>query len=229
MSKKEYISVQFNEIKWRVERLGEHVHLLIAPKDISIDKIHESTFLIKKIFGNDLTDIVPSYHSIAVFVEKSVDGLITRLSKSEQLEIELTIAGDALEIPICYEYGLDLNQIAVSTSLSEEEVINIHLEGSYRSLFIGFTPGFVYADGLDDKLECPRKTNPRKRVEAGSIGIGGTQTGIYSLASPGGWNIIGRTPLRIFDQNRSKPLLVDAGTSFKFYRITKEEFETWEN
>lgn len=229
MSKKEYISIQFNEVKWRVERLGEHVHLLIAPRDTLIEKIHESTFMIKNIFGKDLTDIVPSYHSIAVFVEKSVDELITHLSKSEQLGIEAVADRKSLEMPICYELGSDLNEIARFASLSVEELINIHLTGSYQSLFIGFTPGFVYANGLDKRLECPRKANPRKRVEAGSIGIGGSQTGIYSLASPGGWNIIGRTPVQIFDHNRPNPMWLEVGTPFTFYRITKKEFEEWGN
>ncbi|MFK7951732.1 MAG: 5-oxoprolinase subunit PxpB [Ekhidna sp.] len=229
MSKREYIFVEFNGLKWRVDYLGKHTYLLIAKKEIAIEQIHQSTFLIKEIFGTELKDIVPAYHSIAIFIEKPIAWAIDQLSNSAEITAQHIPSTDGIEVPICYELGMDLDHISSMSALSKEEVINVHLGGIYQSLFIGFTPGFIYAGGLDTRLECARKTNPRKRVEAGSIGIGGSQTGIYSLASPGGWNIIGRTPLQIFDQNRSKPLLLEAGTSFKFYRITKEKFEKWEN
>lgn len=229
MSKKEYISVQFNTILWRIERLGDNVYILIAPKNISIEKIHQSTFQIKEILGRHLNDIVPAYHSIAVFTEKSLSDLAELLQESTLSGMYQNIKKDPLQVPVCYELGLDLTHVAINAGMTANEVIALHLSGNYTSVFIGFTPGFVYADGLDERLATPRKTTPRKKLEAGSVGIGGSQTGIYSLASPGGWNILGRTPLKIFDVTRENPMLIEAGTPFHFHRISKEEFATWGN
>ena len=134
---------------------------------------------------------------------------------------------EIVELPICYEMGMDLDRICKHTYLKSEEVISRHLKGVYRSIFIGFTPGFIYSDGLDSKLECPRLNNPRKNIPYGSVGIAGNQTGIYSLNSPGGWNIIGRTPIRIFDAEKLPPMLINVGTKYRFHQISTEEFESW--
>jgi KipI family sensor histidine kinase inhibitor len=221
--------LQFNGISWRVDVLGEETYLLTAGKDIAIEKIHDSTFLIKEVLGKNLTDIVSAYNSIAIFTSTPFSNIMSLLSKSETKNRLNEVNRSELQIPICYELGLDLEAISYHSGLSTNQVVDLHLNGNYRSLFIGFTPGFIYADGLVGKLSCPRKAAPRKNVGAGSVGIGGNQTGIYSLASPGGWNVIGRTPLTLFDPKRDQPMLIEVGTSFQFYRITKEEFESWEN
>ena len=196
--------------------------------NIPIEKIHASSHSIEAVLGEKLLDIVPAYHSIAVFSSLSIAELSDALSKAPLASEVSSVGDEILEIPICYELGLDMDRLVKSSNLTEEQIISIHLSGTYRSLFIGFNPGFIYADGLDDRLSCPRLDNPRMKVPEQSIGIAGTQTGIYSMESPGGWNIIGRTPKKIFDSSREQPMLIGVGTRYKFRRITKKEFEKWE-
>jgi inhibitor of KinA len=205
------------------------VILLECSKETNIEHIHESTHLIEQILKNELKDIVPAYHSIAIFTAFSMEELIHSLSGKNVSRKRKSASDDIIDLPICYEAGLDLDRVAKQNSLHIDQVIETHLKCTYRSLFIGFTPGFIYADGLDESLACPRLENPRNQVPDGSVGIAGNQTGIYSLASPGGWNIIGRTPARIFDSNRKPPILIGVGAKYRFYQITKEEFEGWES
>ncbi len=209
--------------------MGEKVILLKCDRSEDIEVIHQSSHAIVEILGDKLDDIVPAYNSIAVFTHLSIDELSAVLAKSKTKGFEPKFSNEILKLPICYELGLDIDRIGFKAKISNEKLIELHLAGVYRSLFIGFTPGFIYADGLDEKLACPRLENPRTNIPAGSVGIAGNQTGIYSLASPGGWNIIGRTPSKIFDAGRPKPMLIDVGTKYCFYRITKEEFVSWEN
>ena len=221
--------LQFNDISWRVSLLGEQVILLECSKDTSIEQIHESTYLIEEILKEELNDIVPAYHSIAIFTTLSIDELIHSLNGKKVSRKRKSVSDEIIDLPICYEAGLDLQRVATQNGLSIDQVIETHLKNTYRSLFIGFTPGFIYADGLDESLACPRLEKPRNRIPDGSVGIAGSQTGIYSLSSPGGWNIIGRTPVKIFNSKRKPPMLIDVGARYKFHRITKEEFESWES
>ena len=220
-------SVQFNDIQWTLFQLAEEVILLECPQNTAIEAVHASTTYLLTLIGDHLKDIVPAYHSIALFtswpIEQVREHLEGKMAKpSKQLEGNRTI-----ELPICYELGLDLKWVASETALSESEIINRHLNGLYRAIFIGFTPGFIYADGLDPALACPRLDKPRTAVPKGSVGIGGHQTGIYSLTSPGGWNIIGRTPAPLFDKQKHPPMSMDVGTLFTFQRISRNEFEKW--
>lgn len=201
--------------------------LLEAPSDVAIAHIHQSTHLIESILGDELEDIVPAYHSIALFSNLDATALLSTLASADIRETTVPDEQKIVEIPICYEMGLDLEEVANHANISIKQLIDIHLSGTYRSLFIGFTPGFIYADGLDKRLACPRKANPRTRLPAGSVGIGGSQTGIYSLESPGGWNIIGLTPMQLFDVQHDPPMIVEVGTVFTFKRITKDQFESW--
>ncbi|MEQ9468984.1 MAG: allophanate hydrolase subunit 1 [Ekhidna sp.] len=229
MSVKESKSLQFNHLTWRVSLLGEEVILLECDKGSPIELIHESTLLIEQTLGRHLKDIVPAYHSIAIFTSLKLQEVITKLNGLSESAREHSPSVEVLELPICYEAGLDLPRVTAETGLSEDQVIEKHLVGTYRSLFIGFTPGFIYADGLDISLACPRLDKPRNQVLSGSVGIAGEQTGIYSLASPGGWNIIGRTPVKIFDPAKNPPMLIHVGVRYRFYRITQKEFESWES
>jgi inhibitor of KinA len=133
-----------------------------------------------------------------------------------------------IEIPVCYEgeFALDLEELAQRANLSVNEVIRIHAAGEYRVHCVGFTPGFAFLSGLDVKLAAPRRATPRKEVTAGSVAIGGKQTGIYPLRSPGGWNVIGRTPLRMFDLKNDPPALLRTGDRVRFRAITREKFES---
>jgi len=134
----------------------------------------------------------------------------------------------AVEIPVCYhaEFALDLAELAEHAQLSADEVVRLHSSGEYRVQCVGFTPGFPYLAGLPPALAKPRRTVPRAHVPAGSVAIGGSQTGVYPLSSPGGWNVIGRTPLELFSATREQPALLKAGDRVRFRPISTEEFHT---
>jgi inhibitor of KinA len=131
-----------------------------------------------------------------------------------------------IRIPVCYadEFGIDINTIAEGNKISVEDIINIHSSGSYKVFMLGFLPGFAYMGQVDERIGYARKQQP-VNVVSGSVGIAGRQTGIYPLDSPGGWQIIGRTPLKLFEAQNSNPTLLEAGDTVQFYSITKDEFE----
>jgi inhibitor of KinA len=132
-------------------------------------------------------------------------------------------------IPVCYEqpFAPDLDFVSTHAGLDKEIVIRFHTEKTYRVWMIGFLPGFPYLGEVDSRIVVPRKTAPRAKVEAGSVGIAGLQTGIYPLDSPGGWQIIGRTPLPLFTKDAMPPVFLEAGDAVRFYSISKEEFESF--
>lgn len=184
-------------------------------------------------------ETVPAYTSLAVYynpfeVEKKNESVSATVRQSVQHLLEtdatdqLISSGALVEMPVCYDpvFAPDLTTTADTLKLTVEELITIHAGKSYKVFMIGFTPGFPYMGTVDERIFTQRKTQPRLRVEPGSVAIAGNQTGIYPFATPGGWNIIGRTPLLLFDQHRSNPFLLKAGDEVKFKPITKEEFET---
>jgi inhibitor of KinA len=136
---------------------------------------------------------------------------------------------DLIEIPVCYvaDLALDLEEVARHAQLTADEVVRRHSATEYRVQCVGFTPGFPFLSGLPAELSTPRRASPRSKVPAGSVAIGGAQTGIYPLRSPGGWNIIGRTPLALFDVRRDPPVLLQAGDRVRFRPISREEFDSW--
>lgn len=134
--------------------------------------------------------------------------------------------GKTVEIPVCYavEMGPDLEFVARHCKLSTEEVVKRHSATEYEVSFLGFSPGFAYLSGLATELNVPRQATPRKLVHAGSVAIAGTQTGVYPLDGPGGWQIIGRTPLRMFDWRRSDPTRLVGGDKVRFVSIERDDF-----
>ncbi len=130
------------------------------------------------------------------------------------------------EIPVLYggAWGPDLSFVARQNSLSTEEVMRLHARETYRVYVVGFSPGFAAMGTVPEKIQAPRLSSPRTKVPAGSVGIGGIQTGIYAVESPGGWQLIGRTPLRLFDLHRRPPALFQAGDYARFYPIAEDEF-----
>jgi inhibitor of KinA len=133
-------------------------------------------------------------------------------------------------IPVCYggEFGPDLAEVAAHAGLDEGATSALHSGAKYRVHAVGFAPGFPYLAGLPGKLHIPRRATPRTRVPAGSIGIGGAQTGVYPLSTPGGWRLIGRTPLRLFrPENETEPALLRPGDRVRFQAISPEEFAAW--
>ncbi len=131
-----------------------------------------------------------------------------------------------IQIPVCYEkpYAPDLNSLASFLDITPNELVERHTSGSYLVHMLGFLPGFLYLGGLDESLHYPRKNTPSINISKGSVGIGGQQTGIYPVESPGGWHIIGRTPLTLFDANRSNPTIAEPLDEIKFYAISSDEF-----
>lgn len=133
-------------------------------------------------------------------------------------------------IPVCYDPVLapDLEQCLHQSGLSLEELIHLHTAIEYQVCFLGFLPGFAYMAEVDERIAFPRKHQPADRVHAGSVGIAGRQTGIYPLASPGGWQVIGRTPLHLFDPEKEIPVLFQPGDRVRFYSINHYEFDHYE-
>jgi inhibitor of KinA len=179
-------------------------------------------------------ELAPAYTTIGVFFDPartgSFDKLRTAIDDALQTSLEPARprAGEkVVEVPVCYEdeFAPDLNDVAQHTGLSQDEIIRRHSDATYRVACVGFTPGFPYLSGLPSELATPRRSSPRKEIPAGAVAIGGTQTGIYPRNSPGGWNIIGRTPLRLFDVNRESPALFHAGDQVRFRKISRNEFE----
>ncbi len=131
------------------------------------------------------------------------------------------LASSTIEIPVCYggDYGPEFDSVCEILGLASDELIEIHTSTEHRVDLIGFTPGFAYLSGLDDDLNVPRLAEPRQRVEAGSIGIAAGLTGVYALAGPGGWPLLGRTPLVLFEPDESQPFLLHTGTHVRFTAI----------
>ena len=145
------------------------------------------------------------------------------LSKPVKISVGKT---KMVDVPVCYEpeFALDLPDVARHAKLEPHQVVDLHCGAEYRVHCVGFTPGFPYLGGLPQKLATPRRSVPRKEVPAGSVAIGGNQTGIYPVNSPGGWNVIGRTPLRLFDPEKKPPTMLVAGDRVRFRAITRAEF-----
>lgn len=181
-----------------------------------------------------LMDSIPTYRSLAVFLDpatpdrSAVVEYLRRCLPDPSVPIQ-KFEGDLIEVPVCYggEFGPDLGSVARHTGYSPDEVIRRHSEREYYVYMLGFTPGFTYLGGMDPTLETPRLKEPRVGIPAGSVGIAGGQTGIYPIASPGGWQLIGRTPLVLFDPLREPAVLVNAGMRLRFVSITGEEFRNF--
>lgn len=186
-----------------------------------------------------VTELVPAYTTVTLFYDPTVavqegaaeTGIIDWLTAKVRERLKNPPKTEkskprSIEIPICYggEFGPDLGQVAKHAKLSPEEVIKRHGKADYVVYLIGFAPGFPYLGGLPDELNTPRHAKPRMNVAPGSVGIAGNQTGIYPLGTPGGWNLIGRTPLKLFVPARNPPVLLCAGDRVKFRTISSEEF-----
>lgn len=174
--------------------------------------------------------VVSSYCTLAVHYDPDrirLSALTDLLCGCEQrLAAAVMPEPRIVEIPVCYgsAFGPDLDYVATHSGLSKEAVIQLHSKATYRIYAIGFAPGFCYLGGLDQALHVPRLTTPRLHVPAGSVGLAGSQTGVYPLPSPGGWQLIGRTPLRLFDQNRQPPIRYQAGDAIRFLPISAQNF-----
>ncbi|HHI00097.1 MAG TPA: 5-oxoprolinase subunit PxpB [Thermococcus litoralis] len=191
-------------------------------------KVHAVANAIEKAAPDWLIEVVPTYTSIYVYYDSlklsyrealnAIKPLLSAEPKEEKPRI--------VEIPTVYggEFGPDIEFVAKHNGLSVDDVIEIHSKPLYRVYMLGFLPGFAYLGGMDERIATPRLEKPRLKVPAGSVGIAGKQTGWYAIESPGGWRLIGRTPLKTFDPSKSPPSIVKAGDYVKFVPISEEEF-----
>jgi inhibitor of KinA len=207
------------------------------------ESINRQVIALFEAFRNNplpgMIEALPAYSSLTIYYD--VPTLRKKISAgtlvfdwiSEQLQQRLQQPlptnekkSPLVQIPVCYdpEFGIDLINFAAKKNMSPEEVIHIHSEKEYRVYMLGFLPGFSYMGLVDERIDMPRKPQPIT-VAPGSVGIAGRQTGIYPLASPGGWHIIGRTPLTLFDAGKNEPTLLQAGDRIQFVPITKNEFK----
>lgn len=177
-------------------------------------------------------ELIPTFCSLMVGYDPLVIGFEDLVAR---LQVRLRQIGPAnlgihkvTVIPTCYggEYGPDIQTVADYAGVGIDEVIEIHTSSDYLIDMLGFLPGFAYLGGLDQRICCPRLATPRTLIPAGSVGIGGEQTGVYPLSSPGGWQIIGRTPIRPYDPKREKPILYAAGEYLRFRPIDNDEYLT---
>jgi len=212
-----------------IETLGEDALLLRFGDavDASINAhVHALSQRIERVRPPWLRDLVPAYASLALFVDAdafdcTLEPLVEAGHWLEQQALagsDAAVADRLIEIPVRYgnEEGPDLAVLATHAGLREDEVIARHCTVEYRVAMLGFSPGFPYLLVLDPRLAMPRLDTPRTRVAAGSVGIGGAQTGIYPQAGPGGWRIIGRTTLALFDPLRDPPTLLAPGDRVRF-------------
>ena len=178
-----------------------------------------------------VTAVVPAYASLLVCFDplrvsaRRLERLLCR--RASETESAPQKDGRLIRIPVCYqdEFAPDMDAVSAHTGLSAREIIARHTAPVYRIYMLGFLPGFPYLGGLDAALETPRLETPRVKIPAGAVGIGGAQTGIYPLESPGGWRLIGRTPLRPYAPERAAPFLYRAGDSLEFYAVDRAEYE----
>lgn len=177
---------------------------------------------------------LPTYTAISIFYDPyviSCDGLKQRvLGMEDKIDHTDLPAAEVIHIPVCYGGGMgpDLLTVAEQNGLDERDVISIHLNRDYLIYMIGFTPGFPYLGGMSDEIATPRLSEPRPAITPGSVGIADQQTGIYSMETPGGWQIIGRTPLKLYNPTSASPILLQAGNYIRFFPVSMEEYKTIE-
>jgi KipI family sensor histidine kinase inhibitor len=221
-----------------IEPLGDSAVQIVlgdAPDEATRQRIAACAAAVVAARTPGLVDCVPGFTTLTLHYDPGVVRL-DRLVERIRVAIEAMTAdpppddGRVVRIPVCYggPHGPDLDEVAGRCGLTPDRVAQLHSAGEYRVHLLGFLPGFPYLAGLDPRLATPRRDQPRTRVPAGSVAIGGGQTGVYPLDSPGGWHLIGRTPLRLFDPRRDPPALLRPGDRVSFDPISPEELERME-
>jgi inhibitor of KinA len=228
--------------KFKISRLGDTA--IILNFGDKMDETLNSRVLqlfkfIKTLQLPFVKDVIPAYSSLTIYYDllilrnavnkSSVEIFIHQIEKLNEKQFTDSTPSRKIKIPVCYadKYAPDLKDISEAKNLSVEDVILLHTEKIYRVYMIGFLPGFAYMGQVNEKISMPRKEQPRTNVEAGSVGIAGLQTGIYPFDSPGGWQIIGKTPLQLFNKEKNDPVLLQPGDEIEFYSIKENEFTNY--
>ncbi|WP_333473048.1 5-oxoprolinase subunit PxpB [Crassaminicella thermophila] len=201
-------------------KISEEINSKVRAMMIAINK--------KNIEG--VVEMIPTYRSLMVHynpLKVDFNSLCEELKSIEKQldDIEIPLP-EVIEIPTLYggDYGADIENVAKHNGLTVDEVVKIHTSKEYLIYMLGFTPGFPYLGGMDDRISTPRLKTPRTKISAGSVGIAGSQTGIYPIDSPGGWQLIGKTPLKLYDAYRENPILLQAGNYIKFVPIDEKTY-----
>lgn len=222
-----------NKYKLKYKPLGSIAVLIQWPQEIDKDILKNISLFRSKIqsdVGEYILDTVPTYCSLTVFFDTSkirYSSMVRDLKEIYEVKNQKLLTANKLwKVPVCYdlEFGIDLELISEKNKISIEKIIQAHSSGIYDIYFIGFLPGFLYMGGLDEKIHFKRKSNPRMRIKKGDVGIAGNQTGIYPRVSPGGWNIIGNSPLNFFDVSKNPPCFAIPGDKLVFRAIDKKEY-----
>jgi inhibitor of KinA len=228
-------------VPYRIFPLGDSALTIdfgnVIDETINIEVLKRFNYILQHPLPG-IIEAVPAYSSLTLYydvvalhrsIPKDHPVFDWMKSQAEQLlSISLPTEPTAqrtIRIPVCYDelFAPDIAMLAAKKQLNIDEVVQLHTSKSYRVYMLGFLPGFSYMGLVDERIAMARKSQP-KQVAAGSVGIAGRQTGLYPLASPGGWQIIGRTPLRLFDAGREDPVMLRAGDMVEFYSISKDEF-----
>jgi len=217
----------------RIYPSGDHAITIELGNAIDQGTHHKVISLYKRLQEHrheSMLDIIPSYHTVTVVydpVAAPYGKMRQRLLDAAQHPTSIEISSRQLRIPVCYDETVapDISSLADIHRITKQELIALHTGRSYRVYFLGFLPGFAYMGTVDERIATPRKQAPRTAVPAGSVGIAGTQTGIYPQESPGGWQLIGRTPIRMFDASLENPAYLQPGDEVQFYPVSIAEFK----
>jgi KipI family sensor histidine kinase inhibitor len=199
----------------RLRPAGER-GLLVEVEDL--ETVHRLHAALRELDPPGVTELVPGYRTVLIVADPERAGVLDELAaRLPGLELPPAgaVAGETVEVPVTYD-GQDLPEVAGLTGLAAEEVVRRHTAPEYTVAFLGFSPGFPYLVGLDPALEVPRRDTPRTSIPAGSVGLAGDHTGIYPTATPGGWQLIGRTEVVLFDPGRDPPALLAPGSRLRF-------------
>jgi len=218
-----------SNFKLTYKQFGERSILIEWPSKID-KKTLKDIILFKETLENSILKesvyIKSSYNSMLISYHTVIDNIYDEILKlksiySTNIKVEKTVF-NLWRIPVCYDdkFALDLEEISIEKSISKQEIIALHSDTIYTVFFIGFLPGFLYLGGLNDALNFPRKATPRLQIIKGAVAIGGNQTGVYPSQSPGGWNIIGNSPINFFDISKKPPCFAKSGDNIQFYPIS---------
>jgi inhibitor of KinA len=188
------------------------------------DHLRESGEWLECVAG--IESCVAQFDLATLSAEEAIRRMASALRDARAAGVE---GAEVVEVPVCYggDHGPDLEDVCDRLGLSREAFIELHTGSEYGVDMLGFTPGFAFIGGFEAAQEVPRRSQPRVRLAAGSIGIAGGRTGIYTLPSPGGWQIVGRTPMRLFDTSSAQPFRLRAGMRVRFVAIGPDEFDAW--
>lgn len=208
--------------------------VLVQFRQVISEEINRKVIALERALAEQkipgVEECVPAYASMLIYynpLKISYKELVEKITALKTMDLDPETPGTVHEIPVLYggEAGMDLEAVASYHGLTTDEVIRIHSEPAYRVYMLGFAPGFPYLGGLDPRLHTPRLESPRLKIPAGSVGIAGQQTGIYPLSTPGGWRIIGHTPIPLFRPHHpERPVFISAGDSIRFIPVTEKEY-----